>query len=178
MIPGMLGSSVSINRRVNGEGLGARVVLSFISIHPLSPPFLSLFSSLPPSLSRPPSLFERLLTFLLHCVPPHVEVIKRSQSDEPNKTVEIFELILDGGARYCPTVVCGGEGEGEKMKRKAKKEKMKREEKDRGRMESKEGLERRKLRKKDEKREEGEREKERRREEGGDEGSYREHIQE
>ena len=64
------------------------------------------------------------------------------------------------------------------MKRRAKKEKMKREEKDRGRMESKEGLERRKLRKKDEKREEGEREKERRREEGGDEGSYREHIQE
>ena len=55
-----------------------------------------------------PSHFELFLTFLLHRVPPHVEVIKWSQSDEANETVEILELILDGSARHCPTVVCGG----------------------------------------------------------------------
>lgn len=175
----MLGSFSLLFRLHKQKGKWGRLgSKGSFKLHFNTPPLTPLPLFLPPSLSRPPSLFEWLLTFFLHRVPPHVEVIKRSQSDEPNKTVEIFELILDGGARYCPTVVCGGEGEGEKMKRKAKKEKMKREEKDRGRMESKEGLERRKLRKKDEKREEGEREKERRREEGGDEGSYREHIQE
>ena len=67
------------------------------------------------SQAAPPSHFELLLTFPLHRVPPHVEVIKRSQSDEANETVEIFELILDGSARHCPTVVCEGRREGREM---------------------------------------------------------------
>ena len=80
---------------------------------------LGLFLVLFPG--SPPSHFELFLTFLLHRVPPHVEVIKWSQSDEANETVEILELILDGSARHCPTVVCGGreddeEGEDERRK--------------------------------------------------------------
>jgi len=48
---------------------------------------------------------EWFLTFLFYGVLPHAKVIKGSQSDEPDQTVKVIQLVLDGSTCHCPAVV-------------------------------------------------------------------------
>ncbi len=46
------------------------------------------------------------LTFLLHCVLPDLVVVKGSQMDELDETIEVLEAVLNRCACDCPPVVC------------------------------------------------------------------------